>query len=75
MRQYQTVEKQTTEAIRIVCDCCGKEIKKEKEDYLEIEKTWGYFSEKDGDKHQFDICEHCYDVWVGGFVYPPTQKI
>ena len=48
MRQYQTVEKQTTEAIRIVCDCCGKEIKKEKEDYLEIEKTWGYFSEKDG---------------------------
>ena len=30
MRQYQTVEKQTTEAIRIFCDCCGKEIKKEK---------------------------------------------
>lgn len=73
MRQYETVEKQTTEAVRIFCDCCGKEIEKNKEDYLEIEKVWGYFSEKDGDRHQLDICEHCYDAWVKGFAHTPMK--
>ena len=22
---------------------------------------WGYFSEKDGERHHFDLCEECYD--------------
>ena len=36
---------------KIICDACGRE----------IEKTWGYFSEKDGRQDSFDICEKCYD--------------
>lgn len=52
--------------IRIVCDSCGKEIT-EKEDHLHLEKTWGYFSRKDGENHQWDICEDCYDKWVADF--------
>ena len=41
-----------------ICHCCGHEIKQE--DYLYIEKDWGYFSNgKDGQKHSFILCESC----------------
>ena len=47
------------------CNMCGKRIKEEagilKEDYLVIEKKWGYFSEKDGEIHKIRLCEECYD--------------
>lgn len=53
-----------------ICHCCGKKI--EGADYLHIEKVWGYFSkDKDGQKHQIDLCEECYDNWVQGFKYKP----
>lgn len=57
------------------CNCCGKEIKEEqgmpKEDVLTIVKDWGYFSDKDMERHQLIICEACYDKWVSGFRIPP----
>lgn len=57
------------------CNCCGKEIKEEqgilREDVLTIVKDWGYFSEKDMERHQLVICEACYDKWVSGFRIPP----
>lgn len=57
------------------CNCCGKEIKKEKglqkEDVLAVVKDWGYFSGKDMERHSFVICETCYDTWVSGFKIPP----
>lgn len=49
----------------IICDACGKEIRKNKfgefDDFYHIEKTWGYHSDKDGRHDSFDICEECYD--------------
>lgn len=49
----------------VVCDACGKEIKRNKynefDDFFHIEKTWGYHSNKDGRCDSFDICEECYD--------------
>lgn len=60
------------------CNCCGKNITPEngifKEDMLEIEKDWGYFSDKDGQKHRIIICESCYDKWVSGFLLPPVAE-
>lgn len=57
------------------CNCCGKIIKEEqgvqKEDVLEIVKDWGYFSEKDLERHRMVICEACYDTWISGFRIPP----
>ena len=57
------------------CNCCGKEIKEEqgvrKEDVLEIVKDWGYFSEKDMERHRIIVCETCYDQWISGFCIPP----
>ena len=60
------------------CNCCGKEIKIEqgiqKEDVLEVVKDWGYFSEKDAERHKFIICEDCYDKWISGFRIPPKVE-
>ena len=60
------------------CNCCGKEIKEEqgiqKEDVLEIVKVWGYFSEKDMERHHLIICEDCYDKWVSGFLISPKVE-
>ncbi len=53
---------------KIICNMCGMEYETENEiarkDFLCIEKDWGYFSEKDGQRHEIIICENCYDKWV-----------
>ena len=62
---------------KIVCNKCGKCLKKEHgvilEDFLYIKKTWGYFSKKDGVCHNFILCEECYDKIVQGFAIPPQE--
>ncbi len=59
---------------KVICNCCGRAIREEaavpREEFLHVEKTWGYFSEKDGEKQEFDVCEACYDEWVQGFLIP-----
>ena len=59
----------------IYCNMCGRIIRTEQgvvqEDTIRIEKTWGYFSNKDGEKHSLDICEECYDKLIKGFAIPP----
>ena len=59
---------------RIICNCCGKEITVKngifQEDYLHVVKNWGYFSEKDGRKQEFFLCESCYDRITGAFLHP-----
>ena len=60
------------------CNCCGREIKIvngiQKEDILCVSKEWGYFSEKDMERHRFIICESCYNNWVSGFKIPPKVE-
>lgn len=71
MRKYHTVQKEEQELEAVVCDCCGKKIAAKNgiatEDFLHIRKEWGYFSRKDGDIDEFDICEDCFERWVQGF--------
>lgn len=59
------------------CNICGKKIitsGKKREDSLVIEKQWGYFSQKDGEKHSIVMCEPCYDQWVKTFAIPPCVE-
>lgn len=35
---------------------------------------WGYFSNKDTEHHEFDLCEACYDRITADFVIPLTVK-
>lgn len=38
------------------------------------EILWGYFSNKDTEHHEFDLCEACYDRITADFVIPLTVK-
>ena len=63
---------------KMICNQCGKvwtaENGKETEDWLCVDKTWGYFSGKDGERHSFDLCEECYDRLIRGFALPVTVE-
>lgn len=65
---------ENTRKMQVTCNCCGKKIETAKgiviEGALSINVDWGYFSEKDGDIHRFDICEKCYDQWIASFKIP-----
>lgn len=45
----------------MICNGCGKEINTEIQDFLKVQKEWGYFSRKDLEIHEFCLCEKCYD--------------
>ena len=63
-----------TENGEIRCNCCEKKIQKNgeihTEEFFHVEKVWGYFSKKDGEKQEFDVCEECYDRICSEFRYP-----
>ena len=76
MRQYKMQEKKEVE--KIICNKCGKEILVEngvaEADMLSVQKRWGYFSNKDNDVHEFDLCEECYDKRIATFAIPIERK-
>ena len=42
-----------------ICNCCGRVL--EQEEYINIEKQWGYFSDRDGTIQRGKICEECFE--------------
>ncbi len=40
------------------------------EGVFRVDYEWGYFSEKDGERHSFDLCEACYDKLLRSFQIP-----
>ncbi len=56
---------------RLRCNKCGKDILVKNgitmEGVAQIQVNWGYFSKKDGEVHQFVLCEDCYDQIVSTF--------
>ena len=77
MRKYE--EKKENQVVEVYCNCCGKKIAVKDgmvmEGVLPVTVCWGYFSEKDGERHTFDLCESCYDKWIAGFQIPVEKKI
>ena len=59
------------EETKVFCNCCGKEMNVEneivKEGIFSIKYQFGYFSKKDGQVHEFDMCEECYDKMIAEF--------
>jgi|MTBAKSStandDraft_1061840.scaffolds.fasta_scaffold88415_2 hypothetical protein len=64
--------------VQVYCNCCGKSILVEngmlKEGVFSTSYQWGYFSEKDGTTHRFDLCEDCYDKIISKFIIPVEQE-
>lgn len=65
---------ENTKKLEVTCNCCGNRIKTQKdvvvEGVLPVNADWGYFSQKDGEVHRFDICEQCYNQWIASFKIP-----
>lgn len=59
----------------MICNVCGNKIK-EKTDFIQVKKEWGYFSDKDTEIHEFCVCERCYDRIIKQFEVLPkvTEK-
>ncbi len=76
MRQYHHIKKteEIKEISKMICNQCGKEIPvvngQPREGVFSADVTWGYFSEKDGERHSFELCEKCYDALLKGFRIP-----
>lgn len=62
----------------VICNCCGKTLKSEqgylKEECVNIEHVFGYFSKKDGIRQKLDLCEDCFDKIVASFVIPVEES-
>ena len=70
MRRYN--ENGQLEAL--CCNMCGRKLVVLevilREGATSFDQAWGYFSEKDGEVHHFDLCEECYDRAVAEFAIP-----
>lgn len=78
MQLYHQVVVEEDKVEKVICNCCKKEIRIQngipEEEFLSIEKKWGYFSNKDNETHCFDLCEECYDRWIRTFEIPVERK-
>lgn len=76
MRRYEEgQEKRLTE---VVCNKCGRKLLVEngylREECIGVDKTFGYFSRRDGVSLHFDLCEDCYDQLAALFAVPAEEK-
>lgn len=75
MRSYQDENEITLK--EVVCNRCGKMLKIEngmiKEGCFSADTVFGYFSQKDGMRHRFDLCEACYDAILTDFAIPVSE--
>ncbi|MCM1038617.1 MAG: hypothetical protein NC434_04775 [Ruminococcus sp.] len=80
MRIYldQKIKKKENELLSVTCNCCKKELLVEngilKEECISFTHLFGYFSDKDGEKHRFDLCEQCYDKLIANFQLPVEKE-
>lgn len=76
MRIYMDENKQ--ELSGVICNRCKKELTVEngmiKEGCFCGDSLFGYFSNKDGMKHSFDLCEECYDKMIKSFAIPVEEE-
>lgn len=74
MRRYNTQGQLES----VICNRCGKKLAVKagilREGALMIDKTWDYFSERDGEVHHLDLCEECYDELMQEMKIPVTVE-
>lgn len=61
--------------VKCLCNGCGGPIGSSgegHEDALRVRKEWGYFSTRDLEVHEFNLCEKCYAELISGFAIPVT---
>lgn len=73
MRNYD----ENNEIKDVFCNQCRKKLLTEngiiKEGCFAGNVVWGYFSSLDGKRHEFDLCEECYNKMISDFAIPVIQ--
>lgn len=73
-----TIKDNREEIIQVVCNCCGRSLPIENgmvlEDYIHVDKVWGYFSDRDGEEIVFDLCESCTRALTKRFRLPVYSR-
>ena len=76
MRIY--LDAKETELISVICNYCKKELPVEngilKAEAVQVKHTFGYFSKRDGQAEEFDLCEDCYKKITDRFQIPVEKK-
>lgn len=76
MRTYLGNKEKQLEAV--FCNCCKKELLVKngilKEECITVSHDFGYFSERDGETQEFDLCEECYAKITARFKIPADSK-
>ena len=76
MRFYKDKERKILE--KVLCNCCGRELamtgRHVAEGVMRVQQDWGYFSSRDLVRHEFDMCEACYDKMIREFQIPVTER-
>lgn len=76
MRRYG--QNNDNRIVNAMCNMCGRNIKIQNgiimDGVLSVEYKWGYFSDFDGQKHSFDICQECYKKLEKKFVIPIDKE-
>ncbi len=73
MKKYQNIAVVKKRISKVICNGCGKELDC-RTDYLSIDKTWGYGTAYDSERHCFDLCEDCYRKLIEGLKIAPEKK-
>ena len=64
--------------VEIICNQCGKKTKVEndllKDEWIHIQKAFGYFSDRDGEISEIDLCEDCYEKLCADLIIPATVR-
>ena len=75
MRKYNSENEPVLQ--EVVCNQCGRALKVEKgilkEGCFHGDFAFGYFSERDGMRHRFELCEACYNKMIAGFQIPVEE--
>ncbi len=76
MRVY--LDEKEKELVTVICNQCGKELQVEngilKEEGIRVVHDFGFFGQKDGETHRFDLCEECYDKMIAKFQIPVEKQ-
>ena len=76
MRKFSEQESRCLTEVR--CNCCGRKMMTRngivEEGCVCLNVPFGFFSEKDGQIHHFDLCEACYDRMIADFQIPVEME-
>lgn len=75
MKTYKDVMVPQRKEIRVQCNVCGKDIDDSVDASgvsVQVFSMFGFGSQKDGEVHEADICEVCYDTYRATWKIPAT---